>query len=160
GTTGASGTFTADAGSFPAVATTAAGGNGNVIINAGSIVLNDDVTAGTGDATLTASTGSITGTGTLTGNNVSLSSVTGVGSGTSGRLNTTATTLAASSTGTGGVFINETDAVTLATIPAVSNSAGSGGYDVVAAGTINVNSPITSTGTTTLNSTGGGLSIT
>ena len=120
-----------------------------------NIVLGSAVGNTTGNTVLT-SVGNITGAGLVSGNNVTLDSATGVGTGTAGRVNTTAATLAARSTTSGGVFVNETNAVTLNNIGAVGNTtAANGNYDVVAAGTITVAGAVTAngSGTVSLNAT-------
>jgi hypothetical protein len=74
-----------------------------------------------------------------------LDSATGVGTGTGGRVNTAAGNLAARTTASGGVFVNELDTVTLATIGTVANRASGGGaFDVVSGGNMIVNSMTTS----------------
>src|SRR5439155_1725810 len=80
-----------------------------------------------------------------------LDSVTGVGTGTSGRVNTAADTLAARSTTSGGVFVNESNAVTLDVLGAANRAAGAAAYDVTAGGTITVSGVVNTggTGTTT-----------
>ncbi|MDB5581077.1 MAG: filamentous hemagglutinin outer membrane protein, partial [Bradyrhizobium sp.] len=147
-------------GGFKVGAAVNTGGTGatTIVQDAGNILLNAAVGNGNADTVLT-SNGTITGTGVVTGANVTLDSKSGVG--TSGaRVNTTATTLAARSATSGGVFVNETDAVTLNAIGGVANSAAGGGaYDVTAAGSVTVTGTVNSsgTGTTTLASTAGAV---
>ncbi|TCO79223.1 hypothetical protein EV699_1201, partial [Plasticicumulans lactativorans] len=91
----------------------------------------------TGNATLIATAGGIGGTGTVQGTNVALRAAGAIGTG-GGRLQTTAGTLAAQADG-GGVFVSETDAVTLADLGGIANRAGAGGvYDVQAGGALTV----------------------
>ena len=141
-------------------------GTGDTLLTttgAKNIVINANVGNATATKTTTlTSSGNITGTGgTVTGDNVVLSSATGIGTGTSGRVNTSANTLAASATTAGSnVFVSEANAVTLATIGAVVNGAATTGtYDVTAAGTITVGTGGVNTanaGDTKLTTTSGG----
>src|SRR5205085_1341541 len=113
---------------------------------AGSIVYRGDLPNALGgnvgniaSPTLLTSAGSITGAGVVSGTTVTLDSATGIGTGTAGRINTAAGTLAARATTSGGVFISEADAVTLATVNGVSNSVtGTNAYDLVAGGPITI----------------------
>ena len=128
----------------------------------GSVSLQGAQNAGGGDVVLTTSTGNITGTGLVTGNNVTLDSATGVGTGPGDRVNTAAQVLAARSRVSGGVFVAQANAVALATIGGVTNSAAGGGaYNVTSGGAITVNNGINTggTGATTLTTTAGGIAI-
>jgi hypothetical protein len=117
-----------------------AGGAVNVAGNVGGGATNVRLVSGTGTA--------ITGTGTVIGANVLLDSDTGVGTGAGSRVNTTAGTLAARSRTSGGVFINETDAVSLNAVDSVSNATTSNGdYNVLAGGQITVGETIAANGT-------------
>jgi hypothetical protein len=115
--------------------------------NGAGIFVNNTV-GNAAAATVITSNGVINGTGTVVGTSVTLDSANGVGTGPGGRLKTTAGTLAARTTvGGAGVFVNETDAVTLNAIGGMGNSAAAGGaYDVLAAGTITVAAPVITSG--------------
>src|SRR5439155_1422007 len=133
-----------------AVATSNASGDINVTgaVNTGGSGSTTLITSTSGDialganvgnasaATVLTSAGNITGTGLVSGTDVPLDSVTGVGTGTSGRVNTAADTLAARSTTSGGVFVKESNAVTLDVLGAANRAAGAAAYDVTAGGTI------------------------
>src|SRR5213078_2039766 len=99
--------------------------------------------------------------GLVSGTDVTLDSVTGVGTGTSGRGNTAADTLAARSTTSGGVFVNESNAVTLDVLGAANRAAGAAAYDVTAGGTITVSGVVNTggTGTTTLATSAGDIAL-
>ena len=122
----------------------------------GDAALNDNLT-------LDAVIGKITeGTGVVRGNNVTLDSATGVGTGTGARVNTAATTLAARSTTSGGVFVSEADAVTLNAIGGVGNSAAGGAaYEVTAGGPVTVSGAITTAanGNIDVRTTAGALNV-
>src|SRR5258706_575422 len=105
----------------------------------GTRTINTNLGATTNAITRITSAGNITGAATVLGNGVVLDSVTGVGATAGSRLATTATTLAARSTTSGGVFVSESDGVTLNTVNAVTNSAaGTHTYDGTPAGTISI----------------------
>src|SRR6185295_2436481 len=111
---------------------------------------------------ITAQNGNITGAGVVTGNNVTLDSATGVGTSPADRVNTAAQVLAARSRVSGGVFLAQANAVSLATIGGVTNSAAGGGYNITSGGAITVNNGINTGGTggaTTLTTTAGGIAI-
>src|SRR5439155_968856 len=112
-------------------------------------------------ATVLASAGNNTSTGLVSGTDVTVYGVTGVGTGTSGRVNTAADTLAARSTTSGGVFVNESNAVTMDVLGAASRAAGAAAYDVTAGGTITVSGVVNTggTGTTTLATSAGDIEI-
>src|SRR5207248_1314248 len=106
---------------------------------AGDITVGGNIGVAADNLSLIATVGKIAdGAGTVTGAAVVLDSVTGVGTGTSGRVNTAADTLAARSTTSGGVFVNESNAVTLDVLGAANRAAGAAAYDVTAGGTITV----------------------
>ena len=119
--------------------------------------------ASTGDVVITAQNGNITGSGLVTGNNVTLDSATGVGVSTADRVNTAANTLAARSRVSGGVFLAQAHAATLASIGGVTNTAAagapynlnSGGLITIGAGGVNTGG----TGATTLTTTAGGITL-
>ncbi len=147
-----------------------AGTGAVTLVNTGSLTITGAVnTGGSGDTTLTStgagtnaillggpvgnltsntvitSVGSMSGTGLVSGINVTLDSATGVGTSPTSRVNTAAGTLAARTTSSGGVFVNEADTVTLSAIGAVANgTVGGGAYDIVAGGAMTVNSMTTS----------------
>ena len=150
--------------------------------NAGNLTINQAVNAGTGQVDLTivtsgnvvlganvtggpvnvVSVGNITGAGTVSGTDVVLNSATGVGTGPGGRVTVTATNLAARSTASGGVFVSETNGVTLQNINpgtgVVTNAAAGAAYDVTVAGDLTVGTGgvnlATATSNTLLTTTG------
>jgi filamentous hemagglutinin family protein len=143
---------------------------GVVTTNGGAITVNalNNVSlagaqnASGGDVVITAQNGNITGAGLVTGNNVTLDSNTGIGTGPGDRVNTAAQTLAARSRVSGGVFLAQANAVSLATIGGVTNSAAGGGaYNITSVGAITVNNGINTAGSgaTTLTTTVGGIAI-
>jgi filamentous hemagglutinin family protein len=128
--------------------------DGAINISADSLALQQTVTAnansgaGVSNVALTA-IGAITGSGRVTGDALGL--VAGTGAGTSGQaLQTRARSLSASG-GTGGVFINEFDAV------AVTGGSAGAGFNLSAGGDLNVGGPVIATGgDIVLQATGGG----
>ncbi|MDO8953770.1 MAG: hypothetical protein Q7V63_02875 [Gammaproteobacteria bacterium] len=107
---------------------------GNAITTDGAIgAANDNIA-------LNATIGKILqGVGTVTGVNVVLDSATGVGTDAANRVLTAATTLAARSRTSGGVYVSELNGVALNDIGAVGNtSAGNATYDVTAGGALDV----------------------
>ena len=133
-------------------------GNTTLKTTTGDIVLSNSVGNATGNTTLI-SAGKITGAGLVSGNEVTLDSATGVGTGTGGRVNTSATTLAARSRTSGGVYVNELDGVTLNAIGGVANNAFGTAYDLTAGGTITVSGALNTatTGNTLLRATTGDI---
>ena len=124
----------------------------------GALTVNSPIT-NTGATTLV-SGANITGTGTISGTNVTLDSVTGVGA-SGARVNTAATTLAARSTsttaGAGGVFIQEADAVTLNTLGGVGNATASDmQFDIAAGGAITIAGNLANSGVGAVVLTAGG----
>jgi filamentous hemagglutinin family protein len=93
------------------------------------------------------------GIGTVTGNNVTLDSETGVGTNADNRVQTAAGSLFARSRTSGGVYVNEVDAVTL-TGP---NLAAGGPYDLIAGGNIALAGDVGSTGGDTSLRSGGNI---
>ncbi|HEX2824854.1 MAG TPA: filamentous hemagglutinin N-terminal domain-containing protein [Burkholderiales bacterium] len=154
---GASLTFTdASALTLGSIDVPTAVSNAITVTAAGDLAIPNPVSSASGgllgNVTLTSTGGRISGSSLITGNSVVLDSATGVGTGTGGRVNTSAATLAARSRVSGGVFVNEMDAATLNTIGGVTNSAaGSQGYDLVAGGAITVGGPV---GTADVNTSG------
>jgi len=136
---------------------------GAITVNAlNSVSLVAGQNASTGNVVITAQNGNITGAGVVTGNNVTLDSATGVGTSPADRVNTAAQVLAARSRVSGGVFLAQANAVSLATIGGVTNSAAGGGYNITSGGAITVNNGINTGGTggaTTLTTTAGGIAI-
>jgi filamentous hemagglutinin family protein len=129
----------------------------------GNISIGNNNVGHLGSATTLVSAGNITGGGgVVSGSDVVLDSATGVGTALA-RINTAATTLAARSTVSGGVFVAEADAVTLATIGGVENSAAAGAaYNVRAGGTISVGTGgvnTVGTGSTALDAVNGSIAI-
>jgi len=117
-----------------------AGGALNVAGNVGGGATNVRLVSGSGT--------NITGAGTVIGNNVLLDSDTGVGTNAGSRFKTTAGTLAARSRTSGGVFVNETDAVSLNAVDSVSNATtANADYDILAGGQITVGQNISANGT-------------
>ncbi len=97
----------------------------------------------TGDTTLVAG-GAITGAGLIAGNQVTLSGAMGIGVNPSSRVNTNARTLTANSTTSGGVFVNQTGAVTLG----ADNGAAAGNpYDLISDRAITVSNAVNTAGT-------------
>jgi hypothetical protein len=110
--------------------------NGNVTLSATSLNLQEGVSAGSNDVTLTATTGAITGIATaiVRGADVTLKSATGVGIGLGAELQVQASRLAADG-GTGSVFVKDTGGdLELRTLNGVSNRAGADGVFAVSAG--------------------------
>src|SRR5262245_35758835 len=137
-------------------------GGGITVTAQGSVSLVGAQNAGTGDVALRTETGNITGSGLVTGTNVTLDSATGVGVSPADRVNTAAQVLAARSRLGGGIFLAQANAVSLATIGGVTNSAAGGGaYNITSGGAITVNNGINTggTGATTLTTTAGGIAI-
>ncbi len=138
--------------------------SGDIILNAaGAITLGSSVNAGAGAATLTAN-GLISGAGVVTGANVVLDSGTGVGTSTGTRVNTAATTLAARSRTSGGVFVSEANGVTLNSIGGIRNgAAGPAPYDLLTGpGAVIITGPVNTSGagsTSIATSAGGSISI-
>ncbi|HWQ25200.1 MAG TPA: filamentous hemagglutinin N-terminal domain-containing protein, partial [Chlorobaculum sp.] len=124
---------------------------GNAIITGGNIGLSNV------NITLNATVGKILeGVNTVTGNAVKLTSATGVGSDTSNRVKTAAATLEASSSTSGGVYVNETDGVALGG----TNSAAANSYDLTAGGAITVSGSVNTGGASdTVLNAGGDITL-
>ena len=160
------------------------GGNLTITATGGDLNVNQAVNAGSGQANLATATignitlganvgggtvnvvsvGNITRTaGTASGTDVILDAATGIGGGTGSRVFTAADKLAARSTTSGGVFVSESNAVTLTTLSGVANAAAGGAaYDLSAGGTITVDAAVNAgpaTGPTTLATTSGNIAL-
>jgi|GEM_PF-1131716 len=174
--TTADGPITVNAGgTIDATNVDSSAGTGDIDLTASAGDINVvTVNAGSNNATLTATTGSILDNSSLiTGNLLTLSAANGIGTGTA--INTTATTIDADVTSTGVINLNETDAVTLnnvktfngpitvnagGTIDAtnVDSSAGTGDIDLTAsAGDINVVTVNAGSNNATLTATTGSI---
>ena len=123
--------------------------------NTGGVSVDQAITATS--VALKATLGAITGSGLITGATVSLDSATGVGTSTTDRVSTDAGTLAAKG-GSGGVFIAETNTVTLDDLGLVGNTAASR-YDLTAAGAITVNGIVSAAGGDVVLATAGDISL-
>jgi hypothetical protein len=95
--------------------------------------------------------------GTVSGNDVLLDAATGVGT-AGAKINTAATTLAARTTTSGGIFITEADSVTIGTVNGISGltTASNGNIDLSAGGAVAINQGVSATGAgaVTLTATG------
>ncbi len=109
------GSVTIDSNTVTGINSSPSNGLIKITVDTNNLAINNDVNAGTGDAALYATAGSITqGGGTITANNLILSASTGIG--TSGNnILTDVTTVAAETTSavTGDIFIHEKDTTTL-----------------------------------------------
>jgi hypothetical protein len=150
--------------------TGASGGNDNLTINAA-------VTTGTGAITLTSGDGvalganvgtagnvlttagtSITRTaGTVSGSGVLFDAATGVGT-AGATVNTAATTLAARTTGSGGIYVIETDGLTIGTVNGVNglSAASNGSVNISTGGALGVSQAVSAAGTGAVTLAAGG----
>jgi len=163
GTTGGNLTITATGGDLNVNQAVSAGsGQANLATAAsGNVALGANVSGGTVNVV---SAGNITRTsGTVSGADVILDAATGIGGGTGSRVFTAADNLAVRSTSSGGVFVSESNAVTLTTLSGVANgAAGSAAYDLTAGGTVTVAAAVNAgpaTGSTTLATTSGDIAL-
>ncbi|MDB3958333.1 filamentous hemagglutinin N-terminal domain-containing protein, partial [Opitutales bacterium] len=131
-------------------------GGGLVTVTAADEVLLSKVTNPLGAVTITATAGDIsdetaaegTSNENISGTTVTLSSATGIGASVAANdIDTAATTLASSVTGTGGIYITETDGVALGT-----TSTSNGAIELSSGGAVTTSGDITAAG--------GSLSIT
>src|SRR5690348_17895903 len=98
---------------------------------------------------------------TVSGSSTTHGSTTALGDGLPVRVNTAAGTLAARATASGGVFVNETDAVTLNVLGAANVAGGGAAYDLPPGNTIMVAGVVNTIGTcsTTLTASAGNIAI-
>ena len=139
--------------------------SGSITLSADAITVGNVTTAGGGAISLTATTGAIVESGTTTmTNNVStaglltLDAVTGVGTaGANNELDIATASLDTDNTGAGGIFLKETDSVSISNI----TQSGTGNVSVEAGGTITVAGAVSTTDSSsiTLNATTGSVLI-
>ena len=99
-------------------------GSGNLDVTADTIAVNANVST-TGDAILNATASTISGSGTLSADDLTANAVSGV------QLHTTVTTVSSKVSGTGNITINETDGLT-----AINLDAGSGNVNLTTGGAV------------------------
>jgi hypothetical protein len=133
-------------------------GSGAITLTAGDAVALGANVSTSGTVQITAGTAITRSAGTVSGTGVLLEAATGIGS-VGAPITTAATTLAARTTGAGGMFVSEADALDIGTVNGISGLTVSGAITLTAAGDVSVTQAISAggLGAVTLTASGGRL---